>query len=183
MKTMRPSLVWVLGGTVVLTVASSWLPKPAVVAGTAGDAAGHATAALTTASQTTAAPGPVGAPAAARLPATLPAVLLEPAEADPFTAVMLPAPALPVAAIAPSPAPVLPAAPPMRYRYLGQMTDPAGQRWIYLGKDQQEMAAKVGSVLDDGYAVTAVEPGAVRLRHEASRTDAIIEIPAVAAEQ
>lgn len=173
MKLLRPRLAWALGASVVLTVASSWLPKPLPV--TAAPSAAPSWPAVLPDAVTR-----QGVPAAAApLPSDLPTALLEPAEADPF------APPVPAAEpvkqalpAPPPPPPALPVAPPLRYRFLGQMTDPAGQRWVYLGKDQQELAVTTGTALEDGYVATAIELGAVRLRHVATETDAVIEIPA-----
>lgn len=171
MKLIRPPLAWALASSVVLTLASSWLPKRVPVAAVQSAAPTWPTLTPSPAHVQTA------QSVATPLPAELPAALLEPSEADPFAPPPPPAPLVIQAPPARPPAPIVPVAPPLRYRFLGQMTDPAGQRWVYLGKDHQELAATVDTALEGGYVVTAVEPGVVRLRHQATATDALIEIP------
>jgi len=172
---LRPSIGWALAATVLMTaVVLRWQPAQQAVAPSESTAL-----ALNSAAGGVDAEDPHRA--RWRLPKTLPQLRLEPAEADPFHPSSPPVAA--AAAMAPIPAalpkPPPPVAPPMRYRFVGVISDPSGQRQVYLAKEGTEVLAAAGTALDDGYAVELVEGTAVRLLHVPTQTRTTIEIPAV----
>lgn len=162
---MRKSLRWALGATSALSVATLLWPSdgrgPAVV-----EAALLRPAAA------------AAAPAVGPLPNELPRTTLVAAQGDPFNSQALaPPPPPPVPLTLPPPVPVAPPVPPPAYRFLGAMTDPGGQRFVFLVKGDQEVSVQPGTQLDDGYQVVALTPTEVQLRHAASDTKASIAIP------
>ncbi len=62
-------------------------------------------------------------------------------------------------------APVAPVAPPMNHRIVGRFVSPDGQRMVFLQDGPQTVLAVSGAVLSSGYAVDAVTPRELRLRH------------------
>lgn len=117
------------------------------------------------------------------LPETLPRPQLAAARFDPFAGFKPPAPAVPPAAhqpIVPPPLLAPPQAPVVNYRYLGRMTDPAGQSYVYLAKGDAATAVTVrsGDRLEDGYVVESIEQHGVRLHYPALDVRAVIPFPA-----
>lgn len=124
-------------------------------------------------------------PPPAALPHRLPVHALEPADFDPFVGLQPPPappprPSATVLAAAPPaapPVPPTPTAPPLNYRYLGQMIDPAGTRLVYLGRADKEVPVAVGTQLDEGYVVDAINANGIQLRYPPLDTRAVISIP------
>lgn len=114
------------------------------------------------------------------LPSHLPERHLEPARFDPFVGVVPPPPPPPkplLIAAAPPPPPPAPEPPPLAYRYLGRMTDPSGTQRVYLAKADTAVAVTVGSRLDEGYVVEAIEPAEIRLHYPPLGARAAIPVP------
>jgi hypothetical protein len=128
----------------------------------------------------------------AELPTELRQLALGAARFDPFVGVVPPAPTVPkpvppppVAAPAPMPVPppieTPPPAtrmpPPMNYRYLGRMVDPAGRVLIYLARDDTAVQVGVGSRLEGGYTVEAIDPAGVSLHYAPMDVRVVIPVP------
>jgi hypothetical protein len=79
-----------------------------------------------------------------------------------------------VAAIPPPPAPT---APPLAYRYLGEMVDPAGKRYVYLGKGDKEIPVTAGTLLEEGYVVDAIGAEGIQVRYPPLDERSVINIP------
>jgi hypothetical protein len=101
---------------------------------------------------------------------------------DPFAGLQPPSP--PVVSTASVPKPFVgptyvppPAAPVLNYRYLGQMVDPSGQRLVYLAGPTKEVRAAVGTRLDEGYVVEAINTDGVRLHYPPLDARAVIPLP------
>ena len=77
------------------------------------------------------------------------------------------------------PPPPVPAAPPLAYRYLGEMTDPGGQRFVYLSKGDKEYPVTVGSKLDEGYVVESITAETIGLYYPMLGLRAAIHIQPV----
>lgn len=119
------------------------------------------------------------------LPERLATVSLDKASFDPFVGKQAPPPPPPP----PIPAPVVqvaapppPSAPPFDYRYLGRMVDPAGKQYVYLGKSGSDttgaaVVVSIGTQLDEGYMVEAIEPTSIRLTYPPLDTHVAIDIP------
>jgi hypothetical protein len=176
---MRPWLRWLLFLSVLSSVAAIWWPDTVTHAIARVDVAviqrePESFANLNSTS--------VVIPTTTQLPSTLPAMILDKADFDPFvgqqpqpsTTPPKPAPA-PVVVAPPPPAPTAPALP---YRYLGQMVDPSGKRYVYLGKADKEMPVAVGTQLDEGYVVEAIAADGVHVHYPPLDTRAVISIPA-----
>lgn len=119
---------------------------------------------------------------------------LEPAKRDPFTAFSPPPPKAakvklqPVAAM-PAPAPMaapLPSAPELGLQYAGQMTTPSGERLVFAAQQGEQggrsgqgllVTLKKGLLLDNGFVVQAIEPGAVRFHYPPTNTTARLNLP------
>ena len=165
MTALRPGLRRVLIGTVVLTAAAVLWPADSttrVAAAVDRGALRHADLVLT---RTPASPTVKQHP----LPAKLPEHLLEKATFDPFIGVTSQADGA-ASASAPASRPLVgpvyeapPPPPPMPYRYLGQMLDPAGKRLVYLTRPDKDVSVSVGTRLDEGYVVEAIDDKSVRL--------------------
>jgi hypothetical protein len=176
---MRRSLRWALLATVGLTAVALWLPGPSAV-----QSSGAATVVSGTSapehedSERRRAPSPPTTARAAQR------VSLDKPRADPFTAVAVAVPApkkepAPVQAVTPPPVAAVPVntPPALTYRYLGQMTDPAGNQLVYLSKPGRDLRVTVGATLDEGYVVEAIAEDGVRLHHPATDTRAVVAIP------
>lgn len=129
---------------------------------------------------------PAASPAIAAslsLPDRLPDLRFGKATFDPFvgapamTVATTPAPQTAPAPVAYSPAPAMPTTPAVDYRYLGQMIGPAGQRLIYLAKGEQLIPVQVGTRLDDGFVVEAMEANGLKLHYPPSGSRALIPMP------
>lgn len=171
---MRPGLRWGLLGTVILSAVALWWPdaahdpgpgpavqQPPVVSNLAASAASlHV----------------VG------VPERLATTTFEPAAFDPFVGARPPPPPTPkpVAAVV---VPVVPqalpqaVAPPLSYRYLGQMTDPSGLRQVYLAKTDTAILVAVGTRLEEGYVVESIGQDGVRLHYPPLDAHAVIPVP------
>lgn len=117
--------------------------------------------------------------AAEPLPPSLPRADIGKAVADPFAGPLAAAPPPP-----PVPKPLTgpvyespPAPPSLNYRFLGQMTDPAGQRWVYLARPDKDVRITVGTRLDEGYVVEAITSDHVRLHYPPLGARAQIVVP------
>ena len=134
-----------------------------------------------------ASPAPTySAPRLPKLPSRLPVASLDPAGFDPFVGMQAPLPAVltPTVNIAPvtvAPPPVQqqPGAPPLTYRYLGQMTDPAGVQQVYLASGDIAVPVAAGTRLEEGYVVESVGPAGVRLHYPPLNAHAVIPVPPV----
>jgi hypothetical protein len=119
-----------------------------------------------------------------QLPAALPVVTLAPARFDPFVGVLPPAPPavkpLPVVQqVLPAapPAPIVPQAPAMTYRFLGRMVDPSGRPWVYLAKGDVTVPVAPGTRLDEGFVVTAVDAQGIHLHYPPADLHMLIPVP------
>jgi hypothetical protein len=174
---MRATLKWGLAATLGLTALALWRPSAprGVVAAVDRGAAGPA--AVVAAVETGSSQGRLV------LPASLPELQLEPARRDPFSPVpppvARPATAAPVAAPSPpppTPAPPVPVAPPPPpLRYLGSMLTPQGQRLDMLARGDVVVPVQVGTVLDGGYVVRAIDATAISLVYPPTNT--LVSIP------
>ena len=174
-RTLRPWLSRLLVATALLSCIALWLPQPAPPqAVTPWSKAATPQDGLRTAKVAPRTSAQESTPA---LPAQLSGKSIEPSVFDPFAGV-LPPPPLPVAkAVAPV-AEIKPAAPPVNYRYLGQMLDPSGQWLVYLsGPDGREVPVRVGTRLPEGYEVESIKDDGVRLRYPAFEAYSLIPIP------
>lgn len=116
------------------------------------------------------------------LPETLPRLQLDAARFDPFVGVKPPVQAAPPVVTQPVVAAPLsppPQAPALNYRYLGRMTDPVGQSYIYLtrGDAAAAVAVRSGDRLEDGYVVESINQDGIRLLYPALDLRAVIPIP------
>lgn len=119
-------------------------------------------------------------PPAIEWPAELPRQMLATASRDPFQTAPPPTP--PTSAVVNSAAPPVPVetspvVPPMRYRYLGQVTDPDGKRVILIAKGDREIAASPGTALEDGFLIQSIQAKTLALIHVATNTPFEIRIP------
>lgn len=110
------------------------------------------------------------------LPNALRPAAFEPAIADPFSTQQVLTPSAAAPPSTPPPAPPLQAAAPqavphhtlpptMPYRFFGQLVSPTGEVLVFLAKEGQVVQAQVGAAFGDGYAVTSMDTGSVRLRY------------------
>lgn len=177
---VRPSLRLVLGLTAVATAVAVWWPEGTVSAPSSVVRSVSAAGTSVTPERVSSA---VDEPAAAvNLPERLPRPSLEPASFDPFVGVRPAPPAPPPSPVAVAPlvaTPVMaPVAPTLNYRYLGGMTDPSGERRVYLARGDSAVAVSVGARLDEGYVVEAIDSEAVRLHYPPLDAHVRIPIPA-----
>jgi hypothetical protein len=113
------------------------------------------------------------------LPAVLARADLDPAERDPFMPLAMPQPLQVAAPLVPAAPPGAPAPPPpqeVRYRFLGQMVTPQGERMVYLGWGEQAVAVKAGDRLEDGFVVDSLDSDGVHLVLPISQQRAVIPI-------
>src|SRR5262249_29218969 len=130
---MRSSLRWLLIASLLLSALALWWPGDVSRAVARSVDAASRSQPATWPSATTA-PAITNEAAAAPRPDRLGTASLEKASFDPFVGVQPPPPPAPKPLVGPvyePPAPP-PAPPQLNYRYLGQMTDPSGQRFVYL---------------------------------------------------
>lgn len=170
---MRPGLRWGLLGTVILSAVALWWPDaargpergPTVLPHLSSSPAASATSLRV-----------VG------VPERLPTTSFEPAAFDPFVGARPPPPPAPtpvvavVVPVAPQ-APPQPVAPPLSYRYLGQMTDPSGLRQVYLAKTDTAILVAVGTRLEEGYVVESIGQDGVSLHYPPLDAHAVIPVP------
>lgn len=174
---MRRGLLWVLGATVLASVAAVVIQRPvtAVVQAVESSRSVPGLGVL---------PG-VGAALAARLP--LPAALrrldIEPAKRDPFADARVTTKRArrvppPVAQVITAPAPP-PSPPPMVWRYLGAMDAPDGKRLVMLGRpdDAQAVVVEPGTRLEGGYQVLTVGTDAILVVYPPLQHEVVITIP------
>lgn len=103
--------------------------------------------------------------ARAVLPVTWPVPNMEAAPRSPFASPVPPASKLLASAsVAPPPRPA-PTPPQANYRFWGSLTTPAGERVLYVARDDnaQPIAVHVGTRLDGGFEVEQVTSGAIVL--------------------
>lgn len=112
-----------------------------------------------------------------QLPVTLPQPSLEPANFDPFVGVKPPAPPPAPVVVAPLPAPLVPQAPPLNYRFMGRVVDPDGKTQIYLSRADKDVLVAKGTHLDEGYDVEGVKPDAVLVYYPPLDLHTQIRIP------
>lgn len=168
---MRSSLRWLLGVSVLLAALAWWWPddvsRPVIPTGATQAPSAPSQALASAASDAPALPERLAAPA------------LDQASFDPFIGAQPPAPPAPRPVVGPidvPPAPP-PAPPALTYRYLGQMTDPAGKQLHYLARADKDVTVGVGTQLDEGYVVEAITHDAIRLHHIALNVRVQITIP------
>ncbi|NKI97729.1 hypothetical protein [Rhizobacter sp. SG703] len=177
-------LSWALGSTLVLTALSLWSSKeaPTLVAAAVRDDGSLPPGTATPA------PHPMprdawtgAADATTPLPTQWPAQALEPAKRDIFQPVLPPAPPPPPVAKAPPPAPPPPPpppmAPPMNYRFYGQMVTPEGGHIVFLVKgNAAPIEVTAQQTLDDGYVVESITDDAVKLVYPSLGQRAVVGI-------
>lgn len=172
---MRTALKLGLVVTCLLSVAALWptasdLPRHLVVAAVERPESG----ALATAVSTLKPMQPTV------LPAVLPVQVFEAASRDVFAPVERPAPPAPKQILPPavafSPSVAPPAmAPPLTYRFFGRMSTPDGQTLVLLARGEQVFQIAVGTVLDDGYRVDAIQDDRVQLSFQP--LGVVVELP------
>jgi hypothetical protein len=171
---LRPSLVWLLAGSAVLSaIALLWPSTPSVVAAAVQE--GPPLKAPET-------PAPGDSPR--ELPARLTVGELGVAQSDPFVASAPPAPVAPPAPkpfVGPLHQPTPPPAPP-QYRFVGRLTDPTGRLRYVMGREGRDVLVEQGTALDDGYVVQELTLEAITLRHAGTGTIISLNVPAVAEE-
>lgn len=173
MKLPRLALMWALAATLGLSGLVQLLPGPSVVSAVAIEPRAAGLGLSSVAKQTAGELSPT--------PETFHVQSFGPAESDPFQMVV------PAVAAAPARAPVVdppavvlsaalpqPTVPPSRHRFLGQLVEPDGSRRVFLEGNGKEILAAVGTVLDDGYTVVAIEPTAIRLSHVPTQTHLVL---------
>lgn len=173
---MRPWLRWLLALSALASALALWWPdnvsqavKRSAAAISGSSAAFDGVRDISTASG--------GGQPATALPKQLAVLTLTKTDFDPFAGLQPPPAApQPIAAVA-APPPPAPMAPALSYRYVGQMVDPAGKRYVYLGNADKELLVVVGTQLDGGYVVEAIDASAVRLHYPPLDTRAVINIP------
>ena len=119
------------------------------------------------------------------LPPELQPPTFDKATFDPFVGALPPAPppaAKPAPVVQPVvavvvPPPPAPVAPPINYRYLGRMTEPAGQMSVYLARADAMVQVSVGALLDEGYVVEAIDGEGVRLHYPPLNMRVVIPVP------
>lgn len=185
MVNIRPGIRRLLTASAVLSLLALWWP-PRVGQVSTPVARDDASLALARPSSGVAAALP-GMAAPVDLPPQLPQLRWGKAAFDPFVGgPEMAAPAKPASQLAPAPvayppappAPAAPSTPPVGYRYLGQMVGPAGQRLIYLARGDQSIPVQVGTRLDDGFVVEAMDAAGIKLHYPPSGSHALIPMPA-----
>lgn len=178
MTSTRPALRWLLLGTVVavgITQCKSKGDEAFIV-----QAVSQATSAPSTSSR---AQAHGSESTRAPLPVHLTGLSLHgQSRSDPFQgggpeAKQAPSPSLPSPASNAGNVPEPPQAAAPDYSYLGRLTDPDGKERVFLRRAEKPIEAALGTVLDDGYAVEAVEKESVRLRHSATGLELLIALP------
>jgi hypothetical protein len=168
---MRRELLWTLAASAVLSAwallsPGSKLSGSGVVA-PVERAPDPLIARFTAASSSTSGQPTHAQGAQAALPATWPAPAMEAAPRSPFTQ-PIPLTPKPLAGspVAPFPPPSpLPPPPQVTYRFWGSLTTPAGERVLYVSRDDnaQPIAIHVGTRLDGGFEVEQVTSGVIVL--------------------
>lgn len=176
---MRPWLRWLLAASALASAVALWWPDSVSQAVSRSEAAAASSQAAVDAAIEPVASTGNGLPRAA-LPPRLRAATLDPASFDPFIGVQPPPPPPPKPQPVPvvvAPPPPAPTAPPLAYRYLGQMVDPAGKRLVYLGKGDKDVLVAVGTQLDEGYVVESITADGIQLHYPPLDVRAVINIP------
>ena len=171
---MRRGLIWVLGATVLASVAALAIQRPTTSVVPAVDSTRNARAFSSTAGADTA------LAAKSPLPPSLPRWHIEPAKRDPFAdAAAVAAPALPAAPPPVAQAVSPPPPPPMAWRYLGTMNTPDGTKLVMLGRenDPQAVIVERGTRLSDGYEVLSVNSETIRLMYPPLQHEVVLAIP------
>jgi len=176
---MRTWLRWLLAASALAAAVALWWPDGVSQAVLRSETAiAGSQAALNTVGDPV--PSATGGAVSPTLPSHLPTATLDPANFDPFVGAQPPPPPppkpqpLPVVVAPPPPAPT---APPLTYRYLGQMVDPSGQRLVYLGKGDKDVLVAVGTQLDEGYVVETISTDGIQLHYPPLDVRAVINIP------
>jgi hypothetical protein len=179
MPAMRPWLRWTLVSTLAMTAAALLWPDNTVHA--VGAAVQRSTQAplMPQAPATVAYAGdaPIGP-----LPAELPHHHFDKAIFDPFVGVQPPAPPAPPtpkAFVGPIYEPP-PPPPAINYRYLGQMTSPTGEHFVYLSRGKDDIPVAVGTHLDEGYVVESIAADGVHLYYPPLKARTVIPMSAPA---
>ena len=177
---MRSGLRWLLAATLLLTGLALWWPDDAgrFVAGRGAD---------DRISDLDRRPAPASESGSPASPVSehLATTHFEAAHFDPFAGAQPPPPpapkpvTVPVAALAPVPPPPVPQpqAPPLNYRYLGQMSDPSGAMRVYLAKADTAVAVTIGTQLEEGYIVQTIDSSGIRLHYPPLDAHAVIPVP------
>jgi len=172
---MRRELVWALAATALL---SAWaLLNPGVKPASSGVVApvertpGPSTTRLIAASPSTAGQAPYAQGTQTPLPATWPAPNMEAAPRSPFASPVPPAPKPVASATVALALPPPPPPPQVAYRFWGSLTTPAGERVLYVARDDnaQPIAIHVGTRLDGGFEVEQITAGAIVLVQSGSQ--------------
>jgi hypothetical protein len=184
---MRPWLRRAFGLTLVLSAVALWWPAEQL-ASVVGQAKSRSLAVEELgagAADHSRQAAPLRRPlASAVLPGGLPRVVFDKAEFDPFVAVVAPTPTVakpPPVTSAPPPVQPPPTvarqAPPQNYRYMGTLVDPSGRQWVYLARGDASVPVALGTQLDEGYVVEAIDPDGVRLLYAPMDARVVIPIP------
>ena len=166
---MRRELAWGLAATALLSAWALVNPGAKPTGGGVIAAVERAPASSTPRLSAAAVPPPgqslSASSAQAALPATWPAPNMEAASRNPFDS-PVPLAAKLVASVAMAPPPPAPAPrPQVTYRFWGSMTTPAGDRVLYIAREDnaQPIAIHVGTRLDGGFEVEQITSGAIVL--------------------
>ena len=176
---MRRDLSWVLGASVLLSIATLFGSQAPRVVSAIEPRVRDQAQALDAVSMP-AQPTTVGLEA---LPARLPQLLIDAARRDPFVPIAASAPASAAAlaatvAVSPAPTPPAPPAPPpISVRFLGSMVNPEGERLLYLARGDAAVQVKVGDRLDEGYMVESLSAEAVGLVYPPLGLHVTVAIP------
>ncbi len=85
---------------------------------------------------------------------------------------------LPPPVVAPAVAqPVVPVAPPMPFRYVGQLEASEGKVTIYLARGETVYTVRVGDVLDEQYRLDAMDNGQITLTYLPMNQQQMLAIP------
>ena len=96
---------------------------------------------------------------------------METAPRSPFASPVPPAPKSLASAFVAPPPPPPPPPPQVTYRFWGSLTTPAGERVLYVARDDnaQPIAIHVGTRLDGGFEVEQITSGAIVLLQSESQ--------------
>ncbi|CAJ0744840.1 hypothetical protein R16034_04867 [Ralstonia edaphis] len=100
---------------------------------------------------------------------------LDPAEGDPFNAVVPPPPPPP-----PAPPPPPPQPPPFPFRYFGVMSDESGKPAHFLAKGDALVPVKPGASLGDGYRVESMNDKTLVVFYEPIPSKTVIQLGSAA---
>lgn len=176
---MRPWLRWLLAASALASAVALWWPDSVSQAVARSEVTAANSQTVIDSVLEPVAP-PVNGFMRTALPSRLPVLTLDSANFDPFVGVQPPPPPPPKpqpVPVAEAPPPPAPTAPPLSYRYLGQMVDPSGKRLVYLGKGDKDVLVAVGTQLDEGYVVEAIAADGIQLHYPPLDMRAVINIP------